>query len=182
MRAARSDEGIHVYGPSCYWHKLPVELTIRIFSQCCPTDLINLQRVCRAFHGIVTTNEQIISRELLRLQRHGTLPSPIEDGRAHSRDPEDIMILISDLFPPAKGGYKIDLYSFRYLYSLQRRLRVCEKLSYYLADQMLNRYLHDGPPSRSSFATRNDRKVSLQIATNLLQLKLTPLLYGSPSL
>lgn len=166
-----------ICGPACFWHILPVELAIKIFSQCHLPDLIALQRVCRAFHELVTTNEQIISREYIRFQRDGTLPSPIGREKTHSHEREDLMILVSDLFPPPKSGCNTDLYTFRYLYDLQFRLKICDKLSYYLSDQVLDRYMENNPPSKSLFSSRNERKAVHQQARGLLQFKLTPLLY-----
>lgn len=87
------------------------------------------------------------------------------------------MILISDLFPPPKSGHNTSLYTFRYLHELQLRLKICDKLSYYLADQVLDRYMENLPPSKSLFGSRNERKAVHQQARGLLQFKLTPLLY-----
>lgn len=87
------------------------------------------------------------------------------------------MILISDLFPPPKSGYNTDLYTFRYLYDIQLRLKICDKLSYYLANQVMDGYMEAQPPSKSLFSSRKERKAVHQQAKGLLQLTLTPLLY-----
>jgi hypothetical protein len=87
------------------------------------------------------------------------------------------MILVSDLFPPTKNGYGTDLYTFRYIHDLRQRLRVCDKLSYYLADQVMDRYMENNPPSKSLFGSRTERKAVQQQARGLVQFKLTPLLY-----
>ncbi|EAW09948.1 F-box protein [Aspergillus clavatus NRRL 1] len=160
------------------WDLLPVELQIKIFAQCGIRDLLQLKLVCRAFCQILTLHEQLIARQYLRQRRHGTLPSPIDSERMYTRNPEDDVVLLSDLFPPAtsaKGGH---LYTFRYIHSLRRRQKLCSQLCYYLADRVMDRFLHCEPTFvKSKFSNRNERNEFLKRGKESLWYNLIPLMY-----
>ncbi|OJD18604.1 hypothetical protein AJ78_01375 [Emergomyces pasteurianus Ep9510] len=162
---------------SC-WDRLPVEIQISIFGRCRLQDVANLRLASRAFSTLIDTHEQAISREYLRLRRHGSLPSSIDESRAYTREPEDDVILLSDLFPPPKiENSGTDAYSFRYLWSLRRRQEVCSKLANYLADSVLERYLQSDPAHRAVFSSKKDLQACHEGGIALLQFKLTPLMF-----
>ncbi|PGH09602.1 hypothetical protein AJ79_05658 [Helicocarpus griseus UAMH5409] len=162
---------------SC-WDRLPVELQISIFGRCRLQDMGHLRLASRAFATLIDMHEQAIAREYLRFRRHGSLPSPIDEARTYTREPEDDVILLSDLFPPPKfeDGVK-DAYTFRYLWSLRRRQEVCSKLAYYLADRVLDRYLQSDPAHKSLFASKRDMEACHELGIARLQFKLTPLMF-----
>ncbi|PGH00419.1 hypothetical protein GX51_05827 [Blastomyces parvus] len=161
---------------SC-WDRLPAEILISIFGRCGLQDVGNLRLASRAFSTLIDAHERAISREYLRLRRHGSLPSPIHELKAYTRDPEDDVILLSDLFPPPKVENSAQYaYSFRYLWSLRRRQEVCSKLAYYLAESVLERYLRD-PTHKTAFASKRDLQACHEGGTAQLQFKLTPLMF-----
>lgn len=159
---------------------LPVELQIKIFSNCGAGDLLPLRLVCRGFHQVLTLHEHSIAREYLRLRRHGTLPSPIDSERACTRNPEDDAVLLSDLFPPAKSAKGGHLYTFRYVRSLRRRQTLCTRLSYYLADRVMDRFVQiEVPYMKHSFPGKEERNAFIQRGIARLCFELTPLMYAS---
>lgn len=160
------------------WDTLPVELQINIFGRCRLQDMGNLRLVSRAFCDLIDVHEAAISREYLRLRRHGSLPSPVDETRTYTREPEDDAILLSDLFPPLKGrDNRIDVYCFRYLWSLRHRQEACSWVAYYLADRVLDKYMQSDPAHKSLFASKRDRQTCYDRGIALLQFKLTPLMY-----
>ncbi|KAG5300964.1 F-box domain-containing protein [Histoplasma ohiense] len=165
-------------GTSSCWGRLPVEIKINIFRRCRLQDVVNLRLVSRAFSTLIDIHEQAISREYLRLRRHGSLPSPIDESRTYTREPEDDVILLSDLFPPprAENGAN-DVYSFRYLWSLRRRQEACSKLANHLADSVLERYLQSDPAHRAVFTSKKDFQAYREGGIAQLQFKLTPLMF-----
>ncbi|EER28603.1 hypothetical protein CPC735_038670 [Coccidioides posadasii C735 delta SOWgp] len=163
---------------SSHWDKLPVELQLSIFCQCRLRDIQCLRLVCRSFCDLVDANEHAIARDYLRIRRHGSLPSLTHRRITHSRAPQDDVILLSDLFPPPGAiGDLRDAYTFRYLASLRRRQEICSKLSYYLADRILDRYTQSHPAIKASFASKRDRQACYERGVARLQFKLTPLMF-----
>ncbi|KAF4151687.1 hypothetical protein CNMCM8927_000279 [Aspergillus lentulus] len=160
------------------WDLLPVEIQIKIFAQCGIKDLLQLKLVCKAFCQVLTFHEQLIARQYLRQARHGTLPSPIDSEREYTRNPEDDVVLLSDLFPPAKSAKGGHLYTFRYMHSLRRRAKLCSKLCYYLADRVMDRFVHCEPAFvKAMFPSRNERNEFLKRGKSSLWFNLIPLMY-----
>ncbi|EEH33721.2 F-box domain-containing protein [Paracoccidioides lutzii Pb01] len=160
-----------------FWGWLPVEIQINIFSHCRLQDIVHLRLASRAFTTLIDTHEEAISRKYLRLRRHGSLPSPIDESRTYTREPEDDVILLSDLFPPPRRENSDQgVYTFRYLWSLRKRQEVCSKLSYYLADRVLDRYMQTSPENEPPFASKKDLQASHECRVAQLQFKLTPLM------
>ncbi|BDD60045.1 hypothetical protein MAP00_005208 [Monascus purpureus] len=99
-------------------------------------------------------------------------------GTTHTRNPQDDVILLSDLFPPsksAKGGY---LYTYRYLHSLRRRQRVCSKLCYYLADRVVDRFFRtESAFVKSKFPSKSERNALFQRGVACILFNFTPLMY-----
>ncbi|KAJ5103575.1 hypothetical protein N7532_004104 [Penicillium argentinense] len=141
---------------------LPVEIQIQIFGYCGTADYHPLRLVCRAFNELLTRHEHEIVRQYLRQRRHGTLPSPIDSERTYTRNPEDDVVLLSDLFPPstsARGGH---LYTFRYLYGLRQRQKQSSRLCYYLADRIMDQFLQTEPIFlRTTFPTKKAERTAL---------------------
>lgn len=160
--------------PSC-WDKLPVELRLAVICRCRLLDIQCLRLVSRSLRELIDTNEYAIARDYLRLRRHGSLPVPIEDRETHTRAPQDDVILLSNLFPPSNYDSR-DAYSFRYLAGLRRRQETCSKLSYYLADRVLDRYMQTDPAVKASFASKRDRQACYDRGVALLQFKFTPIM------
>ncbi|KAK2804846.1 hypothetical protein FQN51_001488 [Onygenales sp. PD_10] len=163
---------------SSRWDWLPVELQVSIFGHCRLQDMGSLRLASRAFRTLIDANEQAISRAYLRLRRHGSLPSPIDESRTYTQEPEDDVILLSDLFPPRPSRHDTqDAYTFRYLWGLRQRQEVCSKLAYYLADRVLDRYMQSDPSHKTLFASKKDRQACYDHGIALLQFKLTPLMF-----
>ncbi|KAL4897338.1 hypothetical protein BDV59DRAFT_170337 [Aspergillus ambiguus] len=160
------------------WDILPVELQITIFGHCGIRDLLQLKLVCRAFSRLISSNEHAITRQYLRQRRHGTLPSPVNSDWTSTRNPEDDVVVLSDLFPPtesARGGH---LYTFRYVYSLRRRQNLCSKLSYYLADRVMDRFMHEETIyMKAMFPSRKERNAFQKQTVARIWFYITPLMY-----
>ncbi|KAJ5155036.1 uncharacterized protein N7500_010475 [Penicillium coprophilum] len=158
---------------------LPVEIQIRIFAYSGITDFHPLRLVCKAFYQLLTRNEHEIVRQYLRLRRHGTLPSPIDDDRIYTRNPGDDVVLLSDLFPPSKSARGGHLYTFKYLHGLRRRQMLSSRLCYYLADRILDRFVQTEPAvMRASFpAKRNERNALVKRGIASIWFHLAPLMY-----
>lgn len=152
-----------------------MELRLSIICQCRLQDIQCLRLVSRSLRELIDLNEYAIAREYLRIKRHGTLPVPIQDREPHTRAPQDDVILLSDLFPPSDHNSR-DAYSFRYLAGLRRRQEVCSRLSYYLADRVLDRYMQSDPAIKASFASKRDRQACYDRGVALFQFKLTPIM------
>ncbi|OAT08285.1 F-box domain-containing protein [Blastomyces gilchristii SLH14081] len=177
LKKNHCDDDIPPVVTSSCWDRLPVEILISIFGRCRLQDVVNLRLASRAFNTLIDAHEQAISREYLRLRRHGSLPSPINELKEYTREPEDDVILLSDLFPPPKIENRTQYaYSFRYLWSLRRRQGVCSKLAHYLAESVLDRYLRD-PTHKATFTSKKDLQVCHEGGTAQLQFKLTPLMF-----
>lgn len=163
------------------WDLLPVELQIKIFAQCSVRDLLPLRLVCRAFYEVLTEHEHSIARQYLRQRRHGTLPSPIHNERSFTRNPEDDVMLLSDLFPPANSARGGHLYTFRYLHSLRRRQKWCSRLCYYIANRVMDGFLHrETAFVKSKFPMKSERHDFSRRGIASLWFNLTPLMYGPP--
>ncbi|EIT79431.1 hypothetical protein F9C07_2157298 [Aspergillus flavus] len=163
---------------SSLWDILPVEIQVKVFAHCGITDLLPLKLVCKAFYELLTTHEHAITRQYLRQRRHGTLPSPIDGEKTYTRHPEDDVVLLSDLFPPTKSAKGGHIYTFRYVYSLRRRQKLCSKLCYYIADRVMDRFTCSEPAfMKSMFPSRNERNDFVKRATARIWFYLTPLMY-----
>ncbi|KAJ5793476.1 hypothetical protein N7457_000075 [Penicillium paradoxum] len=160
--------------PSSPWD-LPVEIQIRIFAYSGITDFLPLRLVCKAFYKLLTSNEHEIVRQYLRLRRHGTLPSPIDNDRIYTRNPADDVVLLSDLFPPSKSARGGHLYTFKYLHGLRRRQLLCSKLRYYLADRILDRFTQTEPASLP--VKRPERNKLIKCGIIKIWFHLAPLMY-----
>ncbi|KAE8318483.1 hypothetical protein BDV41DRAFT_522852 [Aspergillus transmontanensis] len=176
-----STSGVDKLNPvptSSLWDILPVEIQVKVFAHCGITDLLPLKLVCKAFYELLTTHEHAITRQYLRQRRHGTLPSPIDGEKTYTRHPEDDVVLLSDLFPPTKSAKGGHIYTFRYVYSLRRRQKLCSKLCYYIADRVMDRFAASEPAfMKSMFPSRNERNDFVKRATARIWFYLTPLMY-----
>ena len=141
---------------------LPVEIQIQIFAYCGSPEFCSLKLVCKAFNALLSSNEHEVVRQYLRRRRHGTLPSPIDNERTYTRNPEDDVVLLSDLFPPSKSAKGGHLYTFRYLHGLRSRQKQCSMLCYYLADRVMERFIQtESIFLRSSFPTKKVERAAL---------------------
>lgn len=171
-----------VYRPSVVptsspWDLLPVELQIEIFARCSAKDLLPLKLVCKSFYQLLTAHEQSIARHYLRQRRHGTLPSPIDSERTYTRNPEDDVVLLSDLFPPSKSAKGGHLYTFRYIHSLRRRQELCSRLCYYLADRVMDRFAQSEPLfMKHRLSTKDERNAFRQRGMASVWFNLNPLM------
>ncbi|OJK04969.1 F-box domain protein [Aspergillus brunneoviolaceus CBS 621.78] len=169
---------VDIVPTSAPWDLLPVEIQIKIFAHCGVTDLLPLKLVCKSFYQLLTSQEQWITRQYLRQRRGGTLPSPIDGEKTYTRSPEDDVVLLSDLFPPAKSARGGHIYTFKYIFSLRRRQKQCSKLSCYLADRVMDRFVHSEPGfMKSVFSSKAERSAFVQQTTARLWFYLTPLMY-----
>ncbi|EHA23241.1 hypothetical protein ASPNIDRAFT_207161, partial [Aspergillus niger ATCC 1015] len=160
------------------WDLLPVEIQIKIFAHCGVTDFLPLKLVCKSFYLLLNSQEQWITRQYLRQRRHGTLPSPIDSERTYTRNPEDDAVLLSDLFPPAKSAKGGHIYTFKYISGLRRRQTLCSRLCCYLADRVMDRFVHSEPAfMKSMFTSKAERCVFVQRTTARLWFHLAPLMY-----
>jgi hypothetical protein len=157
--------------------KLPVEILVQIFAYCGISDFLPLKLVCKAFYELLLVHEHSVVREYMRLRRHGTLPSPIDSERTYTRNPEDDVVLLSDLFPPAKSAKGGHLYTFKYVHGLRKRQNLCSRLCYYLADRVMDRFVQCEPAFvRASFPSRNERNALVRRGKVSVSFNLTPLM------
>ncbi|KAJ6024968.1 hypothetical protein N7540_005765 [Penicillium herquei] len=165
--------------PSNSLRGLPAEIKIKIFACCKISDFSNLKLACRAFYDLIRLHEHEIARQYLYELRHGTLPSPIATERIYTGNPEDDVILLSDLFPPHKNTKDGYVYTFKYLSSLRRRQSLCLRLCHYLADRMMDRFIQTEPTLvRSLFPTKkNERGAYTSKGIYNIVFYLTPLMY-----
>ncbi|KAJ5924469.1 hypothetical protein N7466_008656 [Penicillium verhagenii] len=165
-------------GPLPPWG-LPVEIQILIFAHCGTADFLPLKLVCKSFYKVLTSHEHAIVRLYLRRHRHGSLPSPIDSDRTYTRNPEDDVVLLSDLFPPSKSARGGHLYTYRYLLSLRQRQRLCSRLCYYLADRVMERFEQAEPKfDEASFPMKkNERTALVKRGKSSLWFHLAPLMY-----
>ncbi|EED19693.1 F-box domain protein [Talaromyces stipitatus ATCC 10500] len=161
---------------SSYWDDLPVEIQISIFVECSVYDFLPLKLVCRGFYEVLTRHELVIAQEYLRRRRHDTLPSTIDHERTYTMNPEDDVVLLSDLFPPtksARGGY---LYTFRYLHTLRRRQDTCARLSYYLANRVMDRFFDSNQTFvKGMSASKSERDLMFEHGIAHLKFNFIPL-------
>lgn len=177
LSANHRSESETVHHTSSSWDLLPVELQVKIFAQCSVWDLLPLRLVCRAFYEVLTVHEHSIARQYLQRRRHGTLPSTISNERTYTRNPEDDVVLLSDLFPPGKSAKGGHLYTFRYLHSLRRRQQLCGRLCYYLADRVMDRFMHtEHMLVKSMFPSKTERNLLFNRGVASLQFNLIPLM------
>ena len=168
---------VNLVPTSSPWDLLPVEIQIKIFAHCGVTDFLPLRLVCKSFHQLLNSQEQWITRQYLRQRRHGTLPSPIDSERTYTRNPEDDAVLLSDLFPPAKSAKGGHIYTFKYISGLRRRQTLCSRLCCYIADRVMDRFVHSEPAfMKSMFSSKAERYVFVQRTTARLWFHLTPLM------
>ncbi|PYI02228.1 F-box domain protein [Aspergillus sclerotiicarbonarius CBS 121057] len=173
-----SSSVVNLVPTSSPWDLLPVEIQIKIFAHCGVTDFLPLRLVCKSFHQLLNSQEQWITRQYLRQRRHGTLPSPIDSERTYTRNPEDDAVLLSDLFPPAKSAKGGHIYTFKYISGLRRRQKLCSRLCCYIADRVMDRFVHSEPAfMKSMFSSKAERYVFVQRTTARLWFHLTPLMY-----
>ncbi|KAJ5643536.1 uncharacterized protein N7484_006043 [Penicillium longicatenatum] len=176
--ASSSSLGLDNANPLPPWG-LPVEIQILIFAHCGTADFLPLKLVCKSFNKVLTSHEHGIVRLYLRRHRHGSLPSPIDNERIYTRNPEDDVVLLSDLFPPSKSARGGHLYTFRYLWTLRQRQKLCSRLCYYLADRVMDRFVQTEPLfNRTSFPTKKTERTALvKRGKASLWFHLSPLMY-----
>lgn len=144
--------------------------------ECGIRDFLSLKLVCRGFNEILTVHELAIAQKYLRRRRHGTLPSTTNNERTYTMNPEDDVVLLSDLFPPAKSAKGGHLYTFRYLHTLRRRQDICARLSYYLANRVMDNFCRSNQSLvKSRFPSKSERDLMFERGTAQLQFKLIPL-------
>ncbi|KAJ5539685.1 hypothetical protein N7513_008017 [Penicillium frequentans] len=176
--ASSSSLGLDSANPLPPWG-LPVEIQILIFAHCGTADFLPLKLVCKSFNKVLTSHEHGIVRLYLRRHRHGSLPSPIDSERIYTRNPEDDVVLLSDLFPPSKSARGGHLYTFRYLWSLRQRQKLCSRLCYYLADRVMDRFMQtESIFDRTSFPTKKAERTALvKRGKTSMWFHLSPLMY-----
>lgn len=172
----------HVYDAPIHttslWNELPVELQIKIISLCGVWDFLPLKLVCRGFFELLTINEQSIAKEYLRHRRHGTLPSTSTEQRQYTRNPEDDVVLLSDLFPPSKSAKGGHLYTFRYLHRLRRRQEHCGRLAYYLADRVVKRFVQTQQDFvKTQCPTKSERHIFYKRGVASFKFNLIPVMF-----
>jgi hypothetical protein len=145
-------------------------------------DFLPLKLVCRGFYELLTVNEQAIAKDYLRRRRHGTLPSTSTEQRQYTRNPEDDVVLLSDLFPPSKSAKGGHLYTFRYLHRLRRRQELCGRLAYYLSDRVVRRFMQTQQDLvKSQCPTKSERNLFYERGTAGFTFNLIPVTFVIPS-
>ncbi len=158
------------HGTLSHWDTLPTELQVVMFSQCSLSDIFTIRLVSRTFRDLIDTNEPDIARSHLRLLRHGSLPTRVEDiDQDSNHEPEDDVRLLSDLFPPSRTRQGTYVYNLRYLKALSKRLDVCTRLSYHLAEVVMDLYI-----ASRNVVNKKAAKQSLLDGSDRIRKRLTP--------
>ncbi|KAK1140474.1 hypothetical protein N8T08_010318 [Aspergillus melleus] len=164
------------------WERLPTNVLVQILAECDLYDIYSLILTCRRLHRRIYRNESAIAQEYLRrrTRRHQFSEDPEYDELIDS--PGDDLSFISDLFPPPPPQYtgidtdmRDDLpeYTLGYLADLTRCWTTCIRLSYYLADYVVNNHLQTNAIAQPLWSSsKTQKEVVYSRAVGLLQARL----------
>ena len=125
-----------------FWEVIPSNILIQILAQCELSDIYSLNLVCRVLHRRVYQHEPAIAQEYLFRRLHQHYPASLSPG--------DNLTFIYNLFPPPPPHYpaadgspedNLPEYSFCYLTDLARCWKTCIRLSFYLAESVVQHQL-----------------------------------------
>ncbi|BCR91472.1 uncharacterized protein ACHE_70315A [Aspergillus chevalieri] len=125
-----------------FWEAVPSNILIRILAQCELSDIYALNLVCRVLRRRIYQHEPAIAQEYLFRRLHQHYPAFLSPG--------ENLTFIYNLFPPppphypaADGSSEDNLpeYSFCYLTDLTRCWKTCIRLSFYLAESVVQHHL-----------------------------------------
>ncbi|RAH84800.1 hypothetical protein BO86DRAFT_231155 [Aspergillus japonicus CBS 114.51] len=163
------------------WEKLPVDVLVKILVQCELEEIHSFSATCRLLHQRVYHDEAAIAKAYLQHRRRED-PYHLQGRREPSVAIGDDLTFISDLFPPPPPHYtpsgtleESPDYSFGYLTDLTRCWRTCVRLSFYLAEYLVQHYLETDPTARELWASsKTEKEFVYSKGVGALQARLLP--------
>ncbi|KAJ5334810.1 hypothetical protein N7452_007213 [Penicillium brevicompactum] len=165
------------------WKKLPSHIFVAILASCELKDIGSLSLSCRLLHDRVAKLEFAIAWEYIQLRKqihhHGYSLNEF-------LSPGDDIAFICELFPPPPPEYNPDIdqdnagYSLGYLGDLKRCWNTCLRLSYHLADHVVEHHLETDPIAQPLWtSSKTEKEVVHSRAVAALQAKLLrPMAYA----
>lgn len=158
------------------WKKLPSHILVAILASCELKEFGSLSLSCRSLHDQVAKLQFAIAWEYIQLRKQ-------IHHQGHSIDgflsPGDDIAFICELFPPPPPEYNpaIDQdnagYSLGYLGDLKRCWDTCLRLSYHLADHVVEHHLETDPIAQPLWSSsKTEKEVVHSRAVAALQAKL----------
>ncbi|PLN82503.1 hypothetical protein BDW42DRAFT_166501 [Aspergillus taichungensis] len=161
------------------WERLPDSVLIEIASHCDLLTIYSLLLTSRLLSRRISKRECAIAQAWLDRRRrhyhHVVNPMGISPG--------DDLTFIADLFPPppptyADDGYAPDDrpdYTFGYLADLTRCWTTCIRLSYYLADHVVQQHLQTDPDAQLVWSSsKTEKELVYSRGVGMLQARLLP--------
>ncbi|PYH47847.1 F-box protein [Aspergillus saccharolyticus JOP 1030-1] len=163
------------------WEKLPVDVLVKILVQCDLEEIHSFSATCRLLHQRIYSIEPTIAKAYLqRRRREDRYTAPLnQESRIAAGDD---LTFISDLFPPPPPHYtpsgtlqESPDYSFGYLTDLARCWRTCIRLSFYLAEYLVQHYLETNSVARELWASsKTEKEYVYSKGVGALQARLLP--------
>ncbi|OJJ99942.1 hypothetical protein ASPACDRAFT_43580 [Aspergillus aculeatus ATCC 16872] len=163
------------------WEKLPVDVLVKILVQCELEEIHSFSATCRLLHQRVYHNEAAIAKAYLQHRRRED-PYHLQRCQEPNIAIGDDLTFVSDLFPPPPPHYtpsgtleESPDYSFGYLTDLTRCWRTCVRLSFYLAEYLVQHYLETDPTARELWASsKTEKEFVYSKGVGALQARLLP--------
>ncbi|RAK74050.1 F-box protein [Aspergillus fijiensis CBS 313.89] len=163
------------------WEKLPVDVLVKILVQCELEEIHSFSATCRLLHQRVYHNEAAIAKAYLQHRRREDPYHPQKCQEPNVAIGDDLTF-VSDLFPPPPPHYTASGtleespdYSFGYLTDLTRCWRTCVRLSFYLAEYLVQHYLETDPTARELWASsKTEKEFVYSKGVGALQARLLP--------
>ncbi|KAJ5820798.1 hypothetical protein EN45_046250 [Penicillium chrysogenum] len=163
------------------WKRLPCDVFVTILAFCDLKDIGTLFLSCRALHDRVSKLDRAIAWAYVQLRKQHR-QSHCNDG---DMSPGDDIAFVSELFPPSPPEYSTGMahdnagYSLGYLGDLKRCWNTCIRLSYHLADHVVEHHLETDIIARPLWSSsKTEREVIYSKAVASLQAKLLHPMYG----
>lgn len=164
------------------WERLPSDVFVAIAATCNLKDVGSLSLTCRLLHDRVAKLEFAIAWAYIQLRKQkGHHDQYVYGGLS----PGDDIQFISELFPPPPPEYSTGMdhenagYSLGYLGDLHRCWKTCLRLSYHLADHVVEHHLETDPLAQPLWSSsKTEKEVIYSKAVASLQAKLLHPMYG----
>jgi hypothetical protein len=167
---------ISVGSKESVWKKIPSHVFVAILASCDLKDIGSLSLSCRLLHDRIAKLEFAIAWAYIQLRKQ-------MHHQGHSIDgvlsPGDDIAFISELFPPPPPEYSAGMdqenagYSLGYLGDLSRCWKTCIRLSYHLADHVVEHHLETDPIAQPLWSSsKTEKEVVYSKAVASLQAKL----------
>ncbi|KAJ5306374.1 hypothetical protein N7508_005389 [Penicillium antarcticum] len=175
---------ISVGSKESIWKRLPSDVFVAIAASCSIKDIGSLSLTNHLLHDRVAKLEFAIAWAYIQLRKQKGYHDHL--WVYGSLSPGDDIHFISELFPPPPPKYSSGMdhdnagYSLGYLGDLHRCWETCLRLSYHLADHVVEHHLETDPLARPLWASsKTEKEVVYTKAVASLQAKLLhPIAYA----